>query len=147
MIPVWTNRYTRGCTFQDCGRDYPKVDCWGLVRLIYAEQYGIELPSFDEQYRDTSCGDEIEAFIQHEEANWWGIARGDEREGDAVLMRMTYKRDGKTLPAVCHIGLVVTPGVMIHCERGIGVVVDKYLSPRWGRRITAFYRHEELIEE
>lgn len=39
----WILNYLR-LPYAPGGRDHRGVDCWGLLRLVYAEQLGIELP-------------------------------------------------------------------------------------------------------
>lgn len=38
------------------GRDYPLVDCWGLVHLFYRREYKITLPSWNAEYE---CSDKV----------------------------------------------------------------------------------------
>ena len=40
---IWANAYV-GLPWADLGRDRTGCDCWGLARLVYAEQLGIALP-------------------------------------------------------------------------------------------------------
>lgn len=35
------------CDYVAGGRDVPRIDCWGLVRIVYERIHGIELPLLD----------------------------------------------------------------------------------------------------
>lgn len=39
-----------GLPYADKGRDRDGVDCWGLVKLVYAEVAGIVLPDYSDAY-------------------------------------------------------------------------------------------------
>ena len=58
--PAWVEPYV-GVPFADLGRTREGCDCWGLVRLILAEQRGLVLPCYATSYRT--------------ETNWQGVAR------------------------------------------------------------------------
>lgn len=45
----WTSRYI-GIPYLAHGRTHAGVDCWGLVLLVYREQFDWKLPDFDYQY-------------------------------------------------------------------------------------------------
>ena len=45
MSRPWFEKYV-GLPFVDGGRDWPGVDCWGLVRLAFKTEHKIELPTY-----------------------------------------------------------------------------------------------------
>ncbi|MFC7455456.1 C40 family peptidase, partial [Insolitispirillum peregrinum] len=111
MIPAWAAEYI-GLPFSDHGRTRDGVDCWGLVRLVLAEQFGFDVPSHDGSYRQTTDRDDLDRLISTERSSAWSaVPAGSEQAGDVVLLRC--------LGAACHVGLVVTPGIMIHAEVGL----------------------------
>jgi cell wall-associated NlpC family hydrolase len=105
-------------------------DCWGLVRAVYAERFGIVLPAVD-------CDAHAPLAVRHAFAagrqgeDWLPVA--DRREGDVVLMGQARRPH--------HVGVWVAGGVL-HAVEGSGVVHQT--PPRLavhGWRLLGAYRH------
>lgn len=122
-----------GIPFKEHGRDRLGLDCWGLLRLIYKEELGIELPSFVDAYESTDDGGVIGRLIAANKGEEWEpVESGKERAYDGILLRVT----GQPM----HVGVVVDRGEMVHVMKGIDVTLERYLSWRWKNRIMGFYR-------
>lgn len=105
----WCNRYV-GIPFRDGGRDESGCDCWGLVRLIYARELGIYLPT----YGETSAFNlqQVVMLMQQgaqAEAVW--IEPQEPGEFDVVVMRRT---SGGRAPS--HVGVLTQTGALLHVE-------------------------------
>ncbi|TSD89065.1 NlpC/P60 family protein [Mycobacterium sp. KBS0706] len=132
---AWSDAYV-GLPWSSGGRTRAGLDCWGLVTLVLAEQRGIELPSYAEDYTDALEREEIAALIARRPLDLVRpVAAGDERAFDLVLLR------NRLLPD--HIGVVVRPGLMLHVLRDSESVCDPYDGPLWCRRIVGFFRAPE----
>lgn len=133
----WPREYI-GIGFREKGRDREGVDCWGLYRLILKEQFGILISSYAEEYDSTEHRDQIAKIIRDGtiKLSWTEVESGRERLGDGILLRMMG------LPI--HIGLVIEPGRMIHCEVGHNTVIERYTGLKWEKRIIGFWRHDEM---
>lgn len=130
---MWTNDFIR-VPFEEKGRDRNGVDCWGLVRLIYKERLGIDLPSLLD-YTSTKDRINISEMVCKESLKWVEIPKGEEKEFDVVIIEM--------LGLPIHVGVVVGNNMMIHCEKGSGTTVVNYKKEaQWFRRIKGFYRYE-----
>lgn len=136
-VPIWAGHYI-GLPFKDHGRDGSGLDCWGLARLVLLEQFGIALPSYAHEYSRTTAIDHISALIERESRRWQNIDLGHERCGDVVVLRL----HGKPM----HVGLVLGDQHMLHIERGIDSVIERYTGPRWKDRIDSFYRYQSFSE-
>lgn len=117
------------------------LDCWGLPRLWYLEQYGVELPSFGDRYGRTLDAAErahIAAIVRGEAAHWQCIERGQEQRGDLILFRVAGDE--------AHLGIVLEAGRFLHARQSVGSCVERYDSPVWGRRVAGFYRWRRTVQ-
>ncbi len=111
------------------------LDCWGLPRLWYLEQYGIELPSFGDRYGrelDATERAHIAEVVRGESPKWQTIRQGHEQRGDLVLFRVAGEE--------AHLGIVVDAGRFLHARPNTDSCVERYDSPVWARRLAGFYR-------
>lgn len=124
-----------GLPFKEFGRDRQGVDCWGLVRLIYMKEWGIELPSYLGEYESAQDEKNLGKLIPTEAQAWQPVELGNEQEGDVIVIRMRG--------APMHTAMVTCPKrrTMIHVHEGINTVHVKYNSMEWRNRIIGIFRH------
>tara|TARA_Y100000034_G_C6861959_1_gene392425 strand:- start:1015 stop:1410 length:396 start_codon:yes stop_codon:yes gene_type:complete len=131
MIAEWAAQYV-GIPFVELGRERsPGVDCWGLVRLVYLEQYEIELPSYSYENCDNRTAN-ARIFSAEKESKWRPVLA---MTGSVVLFNVASR--------VCHAGVVVGDGKFIHAEVGTGVIMERLQSAQWRNRIEGFYEHDD----
>jgi cell wall-associated NlpC family hydrolase len=122
--------------FLERGRDRAGCDCWGLVRLVLAERFGLEVPSYAEGYDTVGDRRRIAALIVEHEAAWLRIEPGRAHPGDVVLLRL------RGLPV--HVGVVAARGWMLHVEPKVGCVLERFDGLEWRNRVLGVYRHPAL---
>jgi cell wall-associated NlpC family hydrolase len=138
-IPNWTKEYV-GIPFKDKGRGHEGVDCWGLCRLIWEDRFGLSLPDYLGTYGKSIDSKDVSRVISYNGPNsgsWNKIEKGKEVIGDGVLLRIGG------FPT--HIGLVLSPGWMIHCINGKDSALERYDTMGWRHKVVGFYRHEKLF--
>ena len=109
------------------------LDCWGLPRLWYLEQYGIELPSFGDRYgRTLDAAERAHRDALIGEGRTQFTAVDVEQAFDLALFASG--------DVMAHIGLVVEPGRMLHIQRDRWSVLEDYRRPAWQRRLQGFWR-------
>lgn len=62
-----------GIPFQDKGCGFEGCDCYGLVRLVYREELGIELPCLGDAYSTAYARGEVNNTVQHVSAADWNM--------------------------------------------------------------------------
>ncbi len=127
----WAAKYI-GIPFVLHGRNASGLDCWGLVRLIYLEQLGIELPNYDVQ--TTNPRDVGPVFTSRIANELWEQVDGLKAAMDVVLFRVGG------YPS--HVGIIVDSktGTFIHVFEGNSVLIDRLSSPAWKNRIMGIFR-------
>lgn len=109
-------------------------DCWGLVRAVQREQYGLNLPIVQIDATDTSA---IKAaFHHHPEFVHWEQVQ-DPQEGDCVITKSSPDHAE-------HIGVWINVGSgrVLQCVYGAGVIAISLEATRRmiGQHIE-FWRH------
>jgi cell wall-associated NlpC family hydrolase len=132
-VESWANTYI-GLPYADHGRTRDGCDCWGLVRLVYRDRLGIELPSLADGYVAANDRASVARLIADErtDTGWHEIEHGAERPLDLVLLRIGGEP--------CHVGLVVEPGLMLHILKGTNATTERYARPMWIRRVESYWR-------
>ena len=125
----WVRGYI-GLPFRERGRDRTGVDCWGLVRLVYAERLGIVLPGYEE-YASTVDREAIPGLIDA------GCRRWTRVESARVFDVAVFDIHGRPM----HVGLVLDEARMLHVERGKDACIERYDGSRWAPRLEGIYRH------
>jgi cell wall-associated NlpC family hydrolase len=122
-----------GLPFLAKGRTRAGLDCWGLVRLVMQERFGVALPVWAEGYDDIEPNPRTAghlracagAFVRHDPAA--------ARPGDILLFRIGGH--------LAHVGLDIGAGRMLHIHDGINACIERWRGPRWLPRLEGAYRH------
>lgn len=121
-----------GLPYERGGRGPRGVDCWGLLRLIYAFEFRISLPFFPGVESDALLASRT---IEKETMSEW-VLSDQPFDGAAV---------GLSQRSVLHHVGIYTPsdgGKIIHCWRSHNVIADTGEGLRLkGFKRIEFYRH------
>lgn len=131
-----------GLPYAELGRSRAGVDCWGLVRLGFAELAGIELPSYVDGYVSTGERAEIATLIGAAQgAPEWAPVLPDALQPFDVAVFRRGRLDS-------HLGLVVDPNLsrMLHAAAGHGSRAESFATGYWMPRLVGFWRHRELCQ-
>jgi len=134
MQQSWSNQYI-GIPYAAEGRGRDGLDCWGLVRLVHAEQFDNQLPSFKGVYEPGSRQSVAEAIATHKEG-WSPVTA--EKSGDVALFRIHGTES--------HVGVITRPGFFLHVREGQSAVVERLNSSLWKSRLVGLFRYTEGSE-
>lgn len=126
--PPWVAQYV-GVEFAEGGRGISAgLDCWGLLRLVYAERFGVWLPAFN---GGCETGEALAGLVGQEthSGRWRRVV--EPAVGDAALFRVARG---------WHVGVVVADRRMLHAQRGTESCVERFDTPRWAPRLEGVYR-------
>lgn len=141
--PAWVGRYI-GIPFADAGGDRKGCNCWGLVRLVLAEQKAIALPS----YAEISAADMLKAaraFGSDSKLDpWRSIERAVAAPFDVVLLHAMTEAEGRRIPG--HVGIMISPARMLHVWRGTDAIHMPLDHAQLQNKVIGFYRHRDLMQ-
>lgn len=127
----WWNDYI-GIPYAEKGRDKSGLDCWGLVRLVYKEQFNIDIPSFVTDY-ESDDSSRIAELISIGKEHWSKVVQPE--VGDVILLRISG--------LFMHVGVVISPNEFLHVREGRDSVIERFDSPMWRHRVEGFYKYTE----
>ncbi len=143
----WTDKYI-DLPFVPDGRDWQGVDCWGVIRLAYKGEKGIDLPAHSGILVDmgiASLKAAAAAYDKFKES--WDLVGTMVNRPQKELKELTKKicpfdvvliRTGKFQ---WHAGLVVDRRKMLHISSGVNSCVVEFTDPEWRHRVEEFRRH------
>lgn len=132
MRPAWVSNYL-DLPFAEKGRTRAGLDCYGLVRLVFAEQRGVSLPSYAEDYATTTDAEEITALCRGEvAASWIEVPREEARLFDVAILRI--------LGEPIHFALVLDPPHFLHTMRDNWSHTQRWDALIWEKRLQRVVR-------
>jgi len=131
---TWWGTYI-GAVYRDGGRDMSGLDCWGLVRLVYARNLGIDLPEFSE-IAPKDLRRIATAMIEGCDAGPWRAVTGDPRVYDVMV---ATSRAGARLPG--HVGVMIDATRVLHVWRATNVCVMPLAHEFLRGRVLGVQRH------
>lgn len=124
MFPKWVNEYI--------GLEFERANCWQLICKVYKEQFGIELPFLDDKYASAMDRKSIKNLYNSEIPRVWRRVESPVI-GDAIVMRI--------MGQPWHVGVIVSSEFMLHTQKGLHAVIEKFTSLIWRHRIIGFYHY------
>lgn len=123
------NKYI-GLPYATKGRDEAGIDCWGLVRLFYKQEFDLDLPSYQEDYAGAYDSRILEMMAQYKD-NW--TVTMEPEEGFVVLFNI--------MGEPVHVGIYIGNNKFIHAREGRDTVLESLDSPRWSKRVEGYYKY------
>lgn len=123
---MWWSKYI-GIPFKEQGRGPAGYDCWGLVRLIYAEELGILLPCWaavDKQDNYATAVRRLDSAMPS-----FKKLDGPEEFSMALFDSTSH---------IYHIGVLVDEQRMLHCTDGVDTCLIKW--SQYQSRLKGFYK-------
>jgi cell wall-associated NlpC family hydrolase len=125
-----------GLPFKDHGRDRTGFDCWGVVRCVLQDRFGInDLPDYCESYDNARNQQAVSSAVEAGLASGWRKLSPEEspREGDLIILKLAGRP--------WHCAISAGSDWMMHCVDDIGVIAEQWSNALWRNRVEGFYRH------
>jgi len=130
MLYEWVKKYI-GIPFVSNGRTMNGCDCYGLIRLVLLNEYGIELPELSDNYNDARNVNET-AKLFTENIPVLTSEKLSKPQEKAVAVITEY---GKP----CHVGIAAGGGFILHTSAKTGCVCQRESHPALRGRLEGYY--------
>lgn len=130
-IPAWVGKWI-GLPFADKGRGPDAFDCWGLVRAVLADQFGVTLPDYADAYTDAHDHASVAAAVEAGLRDGWQTVDKPQC-GDLIVIKIAGRP--------WHCALAVTPERFLHVPDKGTSCIERLDNVIWTRRIEGVYRH------
>jgi cell wall-associated NlpC family hydrolase len=119
-----------GIPYQHRGRTLTGLDCWGFLKLVYAD-LGVRLFDIEDlEYSKVWGLEGRDYFKAHYFHDWAEVKEPEILDG---VLFVNSRRIAN------HAGIVLSNKRFIHCCRQ-GVIISRLEDPAWIKRIEGFYR-------
>ena len=120
-----------GIPYEHHGSDNSGLDCYGMLRLFYKEEFDIEIPNYE--YDENWCSVGLDWIRKYYKNNWILI---DSPERYSVV---GFKMPGYKVEH--HLGIILHDlDMFLHSPFNQAVCVNKLSQPVWKRSISSFYK-------
>jgi len=127
----WVKNYI-GIPFVSNGRVISGCDCYGLVRLVLRNEYGVELPELSDNYADAlNVNETARLFAEHRPVLAAEKIPAPEEKAVAVITEHG---------TAAHIGIAAGGGYILHTGVKTGSVCQRETHPGLRGRIEGYYR-------
>ena len=128
---TWVKKYI-GIPFISNGRTRDGCDCYGLVRLVLQNEYGIVLPELSDDYTNALNLKETTRLFT-EKLPVLTVEQVAEPEERAVVIITEHEQPS-------HIGIVAGNGYILHTGVRTGAVCQRASHPGLFGRVAGYYR-------
>ena len=127
----WVKKYI-GIPFVSNGRTMDGCDCYGLIRLVLSNEYGINLPELSNNYLDAiNIQETAKLFAEHRP-----ILAAEKLSKPQEKAVVVITEQGRP----CHVGIVADNGYVLHTGAKTGSICQRETHPGLRGRIEGYYR-------
>lgn len=126
----WVSKYI-GIPFVSNGRAAEGCDCYGLVRLVLRNEYGIDLPLLSNDYNDSLNVEETKKLFAEHRPVLLAQKLTVPREKAVVIL--------KERGAAAHIGIFAGNGYILHTGIKTGCICQRETHPALRGRMEGYY--------
>jgi len=130
MTYKWVKKYV-GIPFVSNGRTLAGCDCYGLVRLVLRDEYGIDLPELSDNYADALNVKETARLF----AEQLPVLAGQKIPAPQERAVVIITEHG----VAAHIGIVAGGGYILHTGIKTGSICQRESHPGLRGRIEGYY--------